>query len=92
MIIIILLTFVLSILFKIKGYNNLKFKINEIIKNIKYVKLKKNPPKKSSKINIMNTNDEVTNRSDNKLELLQSVVNNNTRNNNKLFLKIIRKK
>ena len=91
MIIIILLTFVLSILFKIKGYNNLKFKINEIIKSKS--KNKKNPPKKRRKINILNTNNEITNTSSNKLKIRNyKVFNNIIKNDNQLFNKEISKK
>jgi len=50
--IIIILIFILSVLFKIKGYTIIKNKINEITKTIKKVnKIKNNPSKKRSALN-----------------------------------------
>ena len=68
--IIILITSILSILFKIKGYPNLKKRIYEIIMNknqneIIKTKIKNNPIKKQKtiKINLMNENDEKNTKS-----------------------------
>jgi len=70
--IIILFTIILSILFKIKGYNILKDKINKIIIN-NNIEIN-NPNKKIKKriINIMKTNDEITNNTNIKLNLKSS--------------------
>ena len=87
---IIIITLILSILFKIKGYNNLKNKINEIIKNnskINGKKKKNNPPKKNSKnkrktknkINTMVTNYEKESKLDknSRIRILQDKNRNN---------------
>ena len=66
---IILLTFILSVLFKIKGYTNIKNLIFAFIKNkntkVLDKKKKNNPPKRRKRINmhIMKTNDELKTKS-----------------------------
>ena len=95
--VILLFTVILSILFKIKGYNKLKTLINEIVNNKKSntndkkLKHKKNPPirKKKNKINIMKTNDELTNKSNSKFELKK--VGNIICDKNKTFSKNVSK-
>ena len=88
MITIILLIFILSILFKVKGYNNLKIRIIKI-SNIKF---KNNPPIKKPRMNIMKNNNEFSN-SDIKLKLTCIKVYNNIKiNNNQIFNKKTLKK
>ena len=85
---LLLFTIILSILFKLKGYNKLILLINEIIENKKVnienkiMKIKNNPPLKKNRyiINIMKTNDEIANKSNSKFELRNS---NNINNNKK---------
>ena len=85
---IILITFILSILFKIKGYINLKNRINEIINkekinNVFKNEIKNNPPKYRNKINIMITNDEINTKleKDSKIYMIKN--KNNYINNEK---------
>ena len=80
---IILIILILFILFKIKGYNNLKDRINEIIKNKSEIlenKIKNNPLKKNTntkKINIMITNDEINTKVEIKNSKLIIIENKN---------------
>ena len=88
--IIILLSFILSVLFKIKGYNNLENLINDIIKKTSNIKDKNNPTKKRRKlkgakkvkkaktINILKTNDDKSESklNFNKINLTSNIIQN----------------
>ena len=85
---IILFTFIFSILFKIKGYNNLKDIINKIIENKNEIvnKVAKNNPikkRKKSKINIMITNNDNTNTKLEKSSIIGIIKNKKVNNNRK---------
>ena len=90
--IIILLIFILSILFKFKGYSLLQNKIKEINQNIK---LDENPPKRIKKVkkvkkvkkyHMMNSSDKINSKSDIRLDN-SKVFNNFVINNNHILTK-----
>ena len=70
----ILCIIILNIIFILKGYDQLKFQVNEILKNKKKdneektIKINNNPPKTKIGINVLKTKDELNGESNSKFE------------------------